>query len=449
MFGRRPVFLVSIVGLFLSTIGAAVNKSYQSHLAARIIQGLTTGATESLLPLMINEISYVHERSTLFAYYWATQTAFSSALNLASSYETASLSWRWYYWIFVITIGVGLVMAFFFAFETRFTRPAMALDGRVIITDQFGVTRTLDGEEAAAYLASQEDSMHLNYSTTKKTYWQMLKPWSGVAKDPIMVVAKCWFNMLRSLSSPGIVYALLLSSIVLGCAIGISLTYNTVLEEYYGWPAQNVGLINIGGVIGAFLGMAYASWPADQLAIWLARRNGGIHKPEHRLLMLPFIGVIGFVSILLYGFTCSGNSTWWGPYIGWTLYEFCFVAVLIITTAFAAESWPRDPGPALVMVVGAKNIISFGLSYGLIPMLARFGYPKSLGILAGIYGAIFLLGIPTYYINPIVSGTPSVLDVLSANPLHSGEKRSLKEFPGRRLPFELRREYGGLLQLVV
>lgn len=352
---------------------------------------------------MITEISFVHERSSLFAFYWATQTAFSSALNLASSYETVSLSWRWYYWVFAITVGVSLVIAFFFAFETRYSRPVMALDGRVVVTDDFGVTRTLEGGEAAAYMAAQEESMDLNRSMTKKSYLQMLKPWSGVSKDPTMVVLRCRFNMIRSLSSPVILYALLLSATVLGCAIGISLTYNTVLEENYGWPARNVGLINIGGVIGALLGMFYAGWPADKVTVWLARRNGGIHKPEHRLVMLPIAGVVGFVSMLLYGFTSSGTATWWGPYIGWTLYEYCLVAILIITTAFAAESWPQDPGPAIVMVVGAKNIIAFGVSYGLIPMLARFGYSKSLGILSGVFGAVFLLGIPTYYVNPIVS----------------------------------------------
>jgi MFS family permease len=402
VFGRRPVFLCSILGLFLATIGAAVQNSYEAHLAARIIQGLTTGATESLLPLIITEITFVHQRSLAFGFYWATQSAFSSLLNLASSYETASLSWRWYYWVYVFTIGFGFVTAVFGTFETRFKRPAFAFQGQCIVTDEFGVTRTLQGDEATAFFeASQIDSADMDM--TRKSYIQKLTPYSGVADHPARIMFNCWLNMLKSLSSPGIVYALLLSAAVLGCAVGVSLTYNTVLQEIYGWPAANVGLINIGGVIGAFLGMAYAGWPADKYTVWLARRNGGIHKPEHRLLMLPLVGIVGLAALLLYGFTASGNATWWGPYIGWTLYQFCFVSILIVTTSFAAESWPQDPGPALVMVVGAKNIIAFGVSYGLIPMIAKYGYKESLGILAGVHTGIFLLGIPTYYLNPMVS----------------------------------------------
>ena len=51
VFGRRPTFLFSSVGLLLATIGCAVNQNYTGHLAARIIQGLMTGCTESVGPL--------------------------------------------------------------------------------------------------------------------------------------------------------------------------------------------------------------------------------------------------------------------------------------------------------------------------------------------------------------------------------------------------------------
>lgn len=124
---------------------------------------------------MITEVTFLHQRGTVFGYYWATQTAFSSALNLASSYETAALSWRWYYWVYVITVAVGLIVAIFTAFETRFQRPAMALQGCIVVTDDYGVTRILEGEEAAAYLASEEESTSV--MTSKKTYLQRLSPW--------------------------------------------------------------------------------------------------------------------------------------------------------------------------------------------------------------------------------------------------------------------------------
>lgn len=47
-FGRRPTFLVSVLGLLAATIGSATQNSFEAHLACRIIQGLCTGATESV-----------------------------------------------------------------------------------------------------------------------------------------------------------------------------------------------------------------------------------------------------------------------------------------------------------------------------------------------------------------------------------------------------------------
>jgi MFS family permease len=51
MFGRRPAFLIAILITLGSTIGAALSKSYEAHLGARIVQGLATGSTESVSSL--------------------------------------------------------------------------------------------------------------------------------------------------------------------------------------------------------------------------------------------------------------------------------------------------------------------------------------------------------------------------------------------------------------
>jgi hypothetical protein len=117
------------------------------------------------------------------------------------------------------------------------------------------------------------------------------------------------------------------------------------------------------------------------------------------LILLIFPGILAVVS-LLYGFTADNNATWGGPYIGWTLFQVTFVSVLILSTSFAAEAWKKNPGPALVAVVGTKNIIAFGVSYDLTPMVAKYSYPTAMGILAAVTGAIFLLGIPVYFFNP-------------------------------------------------
>ncbi|EUC31254.1 hypothetical protein COCCADRAFT_27983 [Bipolaris zeicola 26-R-13] len=407
-YGRRPVFLVSMVILFVATIAAAVQNSYNGHLASRIVQGLATGSSESLLPLMLTEITFLHERGRIFGLYWTVQNALSSSINLASTYLNEDMGWRWYYWVFVITIGFGLVIAFLLAFETQFTRSPASLDGLLIFTDEFGVTKVIPDEEAQDYFARVGDAglsvpvADANEADVpRKTYLQKLRPWSPVQKQPVKIMVMTYLHMLQSLASPGILFAILSSSVALGCSVGMSLTYNAVLNENYGWDVKNIGLINVGGVIGAVFGMVYCTFIGDNFVLYAARQNKGIHKPEHHLIVLIPPGIVGAAMLVLYGFTAGGGATWWGPYMAWTLFQYTFTAVLIVSTTFASEAGAQHPGPALVVVVGTKNIVSFGLTYGLTPMVAKHGYKWAFGVLAGIFSAIFLLGIPVYYLNPM------------------------------------------------
>ncbi|KAJ6104018.1 hypothetical protein N7523_010338 [Penicillium sp. IBT 18751x] len=404
VYGRRPAAIISIIVLLVATIGCAVSQTFEQHLGLRILQGLATGATESLLPLMLSEVTFVHQRGMVFGLYWATQNVVTSCLNLASSYEAAVLGWRWFYWVYVIAVGAGLVIVLFGCFETRYNRGVRVVNGQVVVTDQFGVTQVLSGSQAQDYLqALESNDEHIpEDSRPKKTYLEMLRPYETPAKNPLRVVLMAWFHMVEAFGSPGILYATLLSSVVLGSTIGMSLTYDSVLQSY-GWPAKNVGLINLGGVFGGFGGMLYAGVFGDWCILRMARRSGGVHTPEHRLILLILPGFLTVASLLLYGFTAEGGSTWAGPYMGWTLLQVSFVSVLILSTSFAAEAWEKNPGPALVAVVGTKNIIAFGVSYGLTPMVQRFSYQAAMGILAGVAGGIFLLGIPVYFFNPKVS----------------------------------------------
>jgi MFS family permease len=94
-YGRRPVFLASTVILFASTIWAATQNSYKSHLGARVLSGLATGASESLLPLMLSEVTFLHERGKIMAVYWGVQNILTGVFTIVASYEVADLGWRW------------------------------------------------------------------------------------------------------------------------------------------------------------------------------------------------------------------------------------------------------------------------------------------------------------------------------------------------------------------
>lgn len=282
-----------------------------------------------------------------------------------------------------------------------FHRSLLNIDGRVVVTDDYGMTQVVSDDQAQDYL----DHVGNSYAeggasdTGKHSYTRRIRPWSTPVERPIQTMLVTWTQMAVSLTSPAILYAVLATSTALAGLVFMSLTYDSILQGY-GWPAKSVGLINIGGLIGAFLAMAYSGLVAESLNLWLAKCNRGIHTPEHRLIALIPAFVLGFVSLLIYGFTATGAASEWPVVIAYAMFQTSWITLLITTSAFAVEASPRNPGAALVMVVGTKNIISFGTSHGLSSTIGVRPLAWSFGVIAGIYGAIAVLIVPVYLFNP-------------------------------------------------
>lgn len=243
VFGRRPVFLFAVTLAFITTITAASSKDLRGHFVSRIFLGLATGATESLLPLILSDVTFVHERSFYFGLYWSVQNCVNSGLLIAISYLVAAATWRWFYWLFAITLGVSALLVVFCCPETKFHRSPTSLNGQVVFTDEFGHTQILTDEEAIASLGAIDGTA--DAVTEKKTFVQELKPWSPVTPNGTRVLLGAYLKVAKSFTSPGVIFSLMISSISLGVGIAITLVYSTVLQESYHWSPKSVGLFNV------------------------------------------------------------------------------------------------------------------------------------------------------------------------------------------------------------
>lgn len=64
-YGRRPVYIVSILLYGAFSLWAGLAKSYPSELAARLLLGFAGGAADSLAPLTITDVFFLHERGLI------------------------------------------------------------------------------------------------------------------------------------------------------------------------------------------------------------------------------------------------------------------------------------------------------------------------------------------------------------------------------------------------
>jgi MFS family permease len=61
--GRRPVILFAGGMCWIGGIWAATSTGLKSHLIARCLQGLGGGTVDSIIPLIIQDFMFIHERN--------------------------------------------------------------------------------------------------------------------------------------------------------------------------------------------------------------------------------------------------------------------------------------------------------------------------------------------------------------------------------------------------
>lgn len=61
--GRRPVLLLTAVLAWAGGLWAGLSTSLDSHLAARAMMGLGAGAVEALIPLIVQDMVFIHQRN--------------------------------------------------------------------------------------------------------------------------------------------------------------------------------------------------------------------------------------------------------------------------------------------------------------------------------------------------------------------------------------------------
>ncbi|KAL2163025.1 hypothetical protein VTH06DRAFT_6861 [Thermothelomyces fergusii] len=103
IFGRRLVLVLSTLLLFSVTCCGIRFTSFTSTLIIRIFQGLGSSASETVVPAVVGDLFFVHERGGWMALYTASLASGSVVGGITGGYVAADLGWVGQFWI-----GTGL-----------------------------------------------------------------------------------------------------------------------------------------------------------------------------------------------------------------------------------------------------------------------------------------------------------------------------------------------------
>ncbi|EXJ73904.1 uncharacterized protein A1O5_02198 [Cladophialophora psammophila CBS 110553] len=365
--GKRPVFLGSALFGIVGSIVGSVSSSYETLLAARIIQGLSVAAYESLVVSMVGDLYCVHERGS---YMSAVQFLLASAGNFSPTIcgpITENLGWRYLFHLCILFTGLQFILLFLFVPETQFRRDHR-LDIDELASDNLEELAEIE-KRHASHIESQE--IHKLGTTTgvfssngpgqEKTFLQELAVFTGKYCDD---------NFLQLVIAPFAVCTnlfVLWVVVISGYVVATYVAQAYVLAQIFTSPpyslsAAGVGYLFLGPFTGGLIGLLVFGTIANPTAKWCSAKNGGIYEPEFRLL--PTIGGLAAGAGLMgFGVLCQQQASYYATAVLHGITIFGIVAVAIGTAGYALDAFRDMSSEIFVSAIIFKNFLFYGFSY--------------------------------------------------------------------------------------
>lgn len=140
-------------------------------MVARVFQAFGSGVCEALPVQLVNDIFFLHERGTKIGYYTVCFCLGATGPLYAGYMLAGEYSWRLFFYVEIAFAGVLLLLAFFFVEETLYHR-------KLTVSSAPSLEETVGGKGEVR----QMESAGGVFVPKRKSYFETLKPWSGV--DP-------------------------------------------------------------------------------------------------------------------------------------------------------------------------------------------------------------------------------------------------------------------------
>ena len=330
---------------------------------------------------MMIDMTFIHQRPKAVALLWSLAGfAGSSALVIVPHIIGDGHKWRQFYHYWAILMALSFVTVFLFYPESYFKRPTVAFDGLILLQSATEKLTVYKDEEAESDLyrdlpdlpprlpRSGIDGLCNRLGLTRSSFASWTAVWH------------CYCQMAFCVINPLIVWVFIASATNFAGMLFIGTTYDQVLRSPpYNLPSSQIVLINICAGVGALLAFPFGGVLVGRAISRLARRNRGVREAEHFLVGYILPVITGALSTLVYGLVVQYKAHAALYYLAYGLNGFSFTTMSISSTMWVTEAFPRWAAPAISVLAGSSYILSFSMSFAMVPWLAAHGY-KLVGI---------------------------------------------------------------------
>ncbi|KAL1846569.1 hypothetical protein Plec18170_009148 [Paecilomyces lecythidis] len=322
-FGRRPIFLLSLVLSGICNIGCAKSPDYASMAACRALVAFFISPAMAIGSVVVTETFFRHERARYIGIWTIMVTLGVPIGPFIFGFVTQRVNYRWIYWILAIINAVEFVLYIFFGPETRYVGSDV-------------------GSESSALKREYMSLRRIDPTPMKVS--EFIHPLTLCTNIPVLLAA--------------IVYAM----VFLFASVMNSVEVPKLLQRKFELDAQQLGLQFLGLIIGSLFGEQLGGFMSDMWMNARAKKIGHKPAPEYRL-WLSYIGILLSIAGMVVFLVCTEQATpgRWDvkPVVGTGIAAFGNQVVTTVLTTYAVDMHPQDAGSVGVFVNFVRSTWGF------------------------------------------------------------------------------------------
>lgn len=348
-FGRRPVAILSSLICVISAIWRARATSYNSFMGASILSGIGAGPCETLMPQVIADIIFLHDRGKYQTLYFTMYFSSLMVGPIISGAMAQHLGVTSFWWFNTGICSFTTLLCIFLLPETRYHRPAPGTGNDLVQEvgdsdrEKPGVQQDAIGTEIRT--STTHVDPYLGRGSPGKQQFLPFQPYSGG------LLRELWLPFYLHLY-PIVEFAAFIVSFSASGFLAVNLSQSQAFAAPpYNLSSQTIGLFNCAVLIGGLIGLFTCGPLSDWIAARLTARNNGVREPEMRLVaMIPYTIVMIIGSVV----TSVGYDRHW-PWqviviIGYSSLGMQVAALPSIASTYVIDSYKPVTGSVFVAI---------------------------------------------------------------------------------------------------
>lgn len=306
-YGRRPIYLLSVFVLFGSALWMAGMLSKSEYLFCNIIVGVGGSIAQSIVPITIADLFFVHQFATMNGWFMFAQSTGAFLGPVAAGFVVAAQGWRWLWWSSAILLAVAFVMVLFLLEESTFV-PATRGLAKTHDYEQEFFNRPYSYGSTTEPLDLVDFNRRMSVATldlpaVPKTWRQRL---ALITKTKRPIRQRFISPFIILVTFPAVAYAAVTYGATMAwLALFVQVISTRMISPPYNLDPKAIGLFSLAPFLGHILGSLVIAPLSDRWIVQLARQNGGMYQPEMRLRLAIPGGVITCGGILMFGLSIA------------------------------------------------------------------------------------------------------------------------------------------------